>query len=356
MSPLVFRPILKRIRWGGRRLGDLLNKPIGPEADYAESWEVADHGDDQSIVTRGEFFGQTLHALVERQNVPLLGRHRGRQQFPLLVKFLDASDVLSVQVHPDDRLAKEFDATENGKTEAWVILDAAPESELYVGLKAGVTADDLRAALADGTIEKLLHRINVQAGDCVFVPAGTVHAIGAGVLLAEIQQSSDLTFRLYDWGRVGSDGQPRELHIEPALRCIDFDRGPVGPVEPTVLPSDHTLEELVRSPHFVLRRHRSREPFSIPPDDTCHVLVSLSGSGRLLCHDESRDNEVGGDETSDNETIEQETIEQETSEHETIEHETIELPRGQTVLLPAERSEVVVHPHDEITLLDASLP
>ncbi len=321
MSPLVFRPILKRIRWGGRRLGDLLNKPIGPEADYAESWEVADHGDDQSIVTRGEYSGQTLHALVERQNVPLFGRHAGQQQFPLLVKFLDASDVLSVQVHPDDRLAKEFDPQENGKTEAWVILDAAPAGELYAGLKAGVTADDLRAALAAGTVESLLHRINIQAGDCVFVPAGTVHAIGAGVLLAEIQQSSDLTFRLYDWGRVGSDGQPRELHIEPALRCINFDRGPVGPVEPTVLESDHTLEELVRSPQFVLRRHQAREPFAMGQDDAFHVLMSLSGSGRLLCDDA-----------------------------------TVDLPRGQSVLLPAERSEAVIYPDNEITLLEASLP
>ncbi len=326
MSPLVFQPILKRIRWGGRRLGDLLNKPIGPEADYAESWEIADHGEDQSVVTRGEFSGQTLHALVERQNVPLLGRHAGQHQFPLLVKFLDASDVLSVQVHPDDRLAKEFDPNENGKTEAWVILDAAPSSELFVGLKAGVTADDLRAALAAGTVESLLHRINVQAGDCVFVPAGTVHAIGAGVLLAEIQQSSDLTFRLYDWGRVGSDGLPRELHIEPALRCIDFDRGPVGPVAPTVLESDHTLEELVRSPHFVLRRHRSCEPFTMAQDDEFQVLMSLSGNGHLLWN-----SEAGG-------------------------HETIDLPRGQTVLLPAERPEVTVQPDGEITLLEASLP
>ncbi|MGD9853884.1 MAG: type I phosphomannose isomerase catalytic subunit, partial [Planctomycetaceae bacterium] len=277
---------------------------------------------DQSVVLHGEFAGKTLSELVQRQNLPLFGRHAGRTQFPLLVKFLDASDVLSVQVHPDDQLAKEFDPTENGKTEAWVIVDAAPGSELFVGFRRGVTEDELRAALRNGTVASLLHRIPVKAGDCVYVPAGTVHAIGAGVLLAEIQQYSDLTFRLFDWGRVGSDGRPRELHIESALRCIDFHRGPVEPIEPTPLESDHQLEELVRSPHFVLRRHRALEEFSMPQDDRFHVLLSLSGSGRLNC---------GAD--------------------------RIEMPRGQSVLLPAARPDVVINPSGGmITLLDASLP
>lgn len=321
MRPLVLQPILKRIRWGGRRLGEVLAKPIGPECDYAESWEVVDHGDDQSIVMNGEFSGWTLRELVLRQNLPLFGRHSGLLQFPLLVKFLDASDVLSVQVHPDDRLARSFDPIENGKSEAWVILDATPESELFVGFEPGVGEADLRASLEAGTVASLLHRISVRAGDCIFVPAGTVHAIGGGVLLAEIQQSSDLTFRLFDWDRVGSDGRPRELHIEEAIRCIDFRRGPVDPVLPKRLPSDHPLEELVASPHFVMLRHRPCEPFSMPEDNRFHILMSLSGTGRLECDGES-----------------------------------IPLPRGRTVLLPADRPPVVVAPTGELTLLDAHLP
>ncbi|MBX3440503.1 MAG: class I mannose-6-phosphate isomerase, partial [Planctomycetaceae bacterium] len=321
MRPLVFRPILKRIRWGGRRLGDLLGKPIGPESDYAESWEVVDHGSDQSVVTTGRHRGESLRSLVERQNVPLFGRHAGLSQFPLLVKFLDAGDVLSVQVHPDDALATKYDPSENGKTEAWVILDAAPGSLLYVGFQSGVTAVDLRHALARGAVDRLLHRFSVTAGDCIFVPAGTVHAIGAGVLLAEVQQSSDLTFRLDDWGRVDRDGRPRELHIEQALDCIDFQRGPVNPLTPILLESDHQLEQLICCDQFQMLRRRADRPFVLPDDDTCRILLTLSGSGRLSC-----------------------------------DAETFDLTCGQTVLLPAHRPPVVIHPDEEVTLLEASLP
>ncbi len=321
MQPLVFDPLLKRIRWGGQRLGSVLHKSIGPEADYAESWEIADHGADQSIVSGGEFAGLSLAQLVQQQNVPLLGRHAGRDQFPLLVKFLDATDVLSVQVHPDDRLAKEYDPTENGKTEAWVILDADADSKLFVGLKTGVTATDLRAALDDGTVEQVLHRLSVQPGDCVFVPAGTVHAISSGVLLAEIQQSSDLTYRLYDWGRMGADGQPREVHIEAALRCINFERGPVNPVCPVVFEGDHRHEELVRCPHFILQRHSGSKSFSMPHDDAFHVLMVLAGNGSLQ-----------------------------------TDHESLDLPLGKTVLLPADRTDIEIAPADDLVLLDAFLP
>ena len=321
MEPLVFEPLLKRIRWGGRRLGTVLGKPIGAESDYAESWEVSDHGDDQSIVVSGNFAGQTLSQLVNTQNVPLLGRHTGAKQFPLLVKYLDANEALSVQVHPDDKLAKQFDPSENGKTEAWVIIDSAPDSVLYVGFEEGVSETDIRAAADQGDVEPLLHRVQVQSGDCVFVPAGTVHAIGAGVLLAEIQQSSDITFRLNDWNRVGPDGQPRDLHIKEAIRCIDIDRGPVNPVQPRRIDADHTWEELVRCPYFVMQRHRSDRSFTMQADNACHVLMVLSGSGRLL-----------------------------------TEQGQTPLPLGQTVLLPAERTDVRIEPNGELAVLDAFLP
>lgn len=322
MHPLALNPILKRIRWGGRRLGDALGKPIGPESDYAESWEVADHADDQSVVEGGELNGWTLHRVVAERNRELFGRHAGRVQFPLLVKFLDASDRLSVQVHPDDALAHEFDPGENGKTEAWVVLDAAPGSLLYVGLLPEIDEGRLRDAVRNETLEQCLHAFTVKSGDCVFVPAGTVHAIGEGILLAEIQQSSNLTFRLFDWGRVGIDGKPRPLHVDQAMRCIDFDRGPVQPRTPVPVPdSAWKSEELVRCAYFVAQRHRPDSRHSCPPDDRFHVWMMLTGRARLSTADWSR-----------------------------------ELSTGQTLLLPAERDVMNVDPGSDCCILDAFLP
>lgn len=322
VQPLVFEPIFKRIRWGGRRLHTVLGKQIGPESDYAESWEISDHGDDQSIVRSGTYAGSTLSHLVKTQNLPLLGSSSGHRQFPLLVKYLDANDVLSLQVHPDDSLAGQFSRGENGKTEAWTVIEAAPDSVLYAGLREGVAEADVREAIASGGLEDLLHKISVSPGDCVFVPAGTVHAIGAGVLLAEIQQSSDITFRLFDWDRRDPGGRPRELHIEQAIRCIDFSRGPVEPVRPRGLASDHVQEELVDSEFFAIHRHKSREPFGFPLDDHFHVLMVLQGAG-VLSDSQCR----------------------------------IPLPTGQTVLLPADRNPITITPESgELTLLDAFLP
>ena len=308
LPALEFQPIFKRLRWGGERLGTLLKKPIGPHRDYAESWEIADHGEDQSIVVDGPFAGWTLHQLVRAQSAPLLGRHAGAARFPLLVKYLDAHDRLSVQVHPNDVQAARFGLNERGKTEAWVILQADPGSRLYVGLNRGVDRRGLEDAVARGTVEECLHSIPVAAGDCVHVPAGTVHAIGEGIVLAEIQQSSDLTFRLYDWGRVGSDGRPRPLHIAEALACTDFARGPVDAVTPKVVespgaslrsspghpvPDGGRVEELVRNRYFELRRHVSAAAIAIPREDRFRVLMLLGGDAELACGTRRRDFSFG---------------------------------------------------------------
>ncbi len=283
MQPLEFEPILKRIRWGSRRLGSVLGKPIGDETDYAESWEIADHGEDQSRVCDGHpWAGRTLNDLVESENEALFGRHAGRKQFPLLIKYLDACDHLSVQVHPDDQLARQFDPAENGKTEAWVIIDAEPGSRLYAGLKEGVDETTLRDALESGDCENCLHSFEVAPGDCLFIPAGTVHAIGAGILLAEVQQSSDLTFRLYDWGRVGADGKSREIHVEESIRCTDFTSGPVNPVVPETVKNDEvTTEQLVDCPFFVMHRHTTDQSFVLSHEDRFQVLMGLSGEAEL---------------------------------------------------------------------------
>jgi mannose-6-phosphate isomerase len=279
LPPLTFEPILKRIRWGGRRLGTLLHKPIGESQDYAESWEVADHADGQSHVASGPLVGQSLATLMLHHRGELLGRHAEAKQFPLLIKFLDANDWLSLQVHPDDLLAKKYDAGENGKTEAWVILDALPNSQICAGLKHGVTSAQLRESLTAGSVEQCLNLISVKPGDCIFVPAGTVHALGPGIVLAEIQQQSNLTFRLFDWGRVDASGKPRPIHVEESIACTDFRRGPVSAVQPIQLcDSSHACEELVCCDYFVIRRHRFPDPVRIVTGDRFRILMSLQGN------------------------------------------------------------------------------
>jgi mannose-6-phosphate isomerase len=318
MGPLEFQPIFKRIRWGGRRLATVLGKAIGPESDYAESWEISDHGADQSIVSTGPLAGWTLRRLIDERSAELLGRHAGLKQFPLLLKFLDASDRLSVQVHPNDEQARRYDPQERGKTEAWVILDALPGSCVYTGLNPGVTRATLEAALADRTVERCLHRVVVRAGDCLFIPAGTVHAIGEGVLLAEVQQSSDLTFRLFDWNRTGSDGKPRPLHIEQALDCINFLQGPVGPQTPLgTREGAATIEQLVECQYFTIRRITTETPFTLSNDDRCRLWMILAGEG-------------------------------------TLQADTGEMPikRGTTVMIPASVCEAKIVPRTPVVLLD----
>lgn len=277
-QPLVFEPVFSRRRWGGRKLKDLLGKAIGPEEDYAESWEIADHADGQSIISEGPSAGTSLSQLLESFNSEILGRVSGQSQFPLLIKYLDANDWLSLQVHPNDQQAKQFNPLENGKTEAWVILHAEPTSQICCGLKAGVTADDLRRRLQDGTVQEALHIFPAVVGDCVFVPAGTVHAIGPGIVLAEVQQQSNLTFRLYDWDRLDANGKGRELHIEESIECIDFDRGPVDPTKAVALSRHgYAFEELARCPYFSIRRHNTVDEFSIALDNRFRILMVTSG-------------------------------------------------------------------------------
>jgi mannose-6-phosphate isomerase len=282
LYPLSFEVILKSLIWGGRRLGTVLKKPIGDGDHYAESWEIADHGDDVSHVRDGPLAGSTLRDLVKSRSDELLGSAVAhgmseRRQFPLLVKFLDANDVLSVQVHPDDERARRL-AGDNGKTEVWVVVHAEPGSLIYAGLKAGVSRREFAAAMADGGVEPLLHRFEPRAGDCVLVPAGTVHAIGAGVLVAEIQQMSDATFRIYDWERVGSDGRPRELHPAQALESIDFSLGPVDPIRVEAESiAEGTRERLAACPYFALERFRLTGSMRIGRNDRFTILIALGG-------------------------------------------------------------------------------
>ena len=279
MPPLRLQPLFKQRPWGGKRLAQQWRKPDQNSYGWAESWEVVDLGEDQSRVLGGPFNGRLLHDLVSASPDELLGRHAACGQFPLLLKFLDAAETLSVQVHPNDAQATVIAAGQRGKSEAWVILFAAPHSRMCIGLKPDIDRATLERHLAVDTVEQCLHSISVKAGDVISVPVGTIHAIGAGIALAEIQQPSDLTLRLFDWNRRDAQGQQRSLHIEHALQCIDFSRGPISPHLPReVASSDHRCEELISNELFLWRRHTAiGQRFQLPDEDRCRIVSLIAG-------------------------------------------------------------------------------
>ena len=282
MHPLLFQPIYRRYLWGGRGFATHLGRDLPPGDDYAESWEVVDRAGDQSVVSAGPLAGQSLGALVRGHGADLLGRHAGLGAFPLLFKFLDARSDLSVQVHPDDARAARLDPPDRGKTEAWYVIDAAPGARLWAGLRAGTDRALLAAALRAGRCDEVLHAVEPRPGDCIFVPAGTVHAIGAGLLVAEIQQSSDVTYRLHDWNRTGPDGRPRTLHVEAGLEAVTG-FAPVGPARRTPT-DDDAAWRLVDCPYFVLDEVSPEGPWHVGGDDRCHLLAVVGGEARLGEH------------------------------------------------------------------------
>jgi mannose-6-phosphate isomerase len=221
LYPLTFRPIFKERVWGARNLERLYGKKLPAAVPIGESWEISDRLGDVSVVANGPLAGKDLHWLVQQHRAELLGDVKleaGR--FPLLIKLLDAQEKLSLQVHPP--AAKAAELRGDPKTEMWFIADAIPGAELYVGLKRGVTRADFERRIGDGNVAECFHRVPVQAGDSMFLPSGRVHAIGAGLVIFEIQQNSDTTYRVFDWNRVGLDGKPRELHVPQSLASIDF--------------------------------------------------------------------------------------------------------------------------------------
>lgn len=277
MTPLRFVPFLRPMVWGGRRLGELLGKPLPTPEKYGESWEVSDHPAHASVVADGPLAGRTLRQLMEHDRAALLGPEAEKYTtFPWLVKFLDAWDWLSVQVHPDTETVTRLWPGEGSKTEAWLVLDAAPGSKVWAGLLPGVGEAELRAALAAGTVADCLHQFTPRPGDCLFLPAGTVHAVGGGVLMAEVQQTSDATFRLFDWNRRDAQGRARQLHIEEALASIHWSRGPVQPVQAF----DGTgRRQLVKCPYFHLEFVRIAGEFTPGGRGQLEMLVIVEGEG-----------------------------------------------------------------------------
>ena len=236
LYPLLFEPIYQYRLWGGRRLSDLLSAPLPSDGPIGEAWILSDRDDHASMVANGPLKGQTIGQLLKHWPEQLLGKTAQRfHRFPLLLKFLDAHEMLSVQVHPSDAHTELLPTGETGKTEAWVVLEAGAESRLYAGLKPGTTAEDLQRALTNGAVADHLIYFTPKFGDGVFLPAGIVHALGGDIVVFEVQQNSDVTFRLYDWDHIDpKTGHSRALQVDQALACIDFAQGAVGPVIPLV--------------------------------------------------------------------------------------------------------------------------
>lgn len=252
LYPLTFHPAFKERVWGGRNLERLYQKQLPPGLPIGESWEISDRPEAVSVIARGPLAGKDLRWLMEYERAALLGEtpaFNGR--FPLLIKILDAQDTLSMQVHPPAAVAAQLRG--EPKTEMWYIADAAPGAGLFVGLKHGVTRVEFERKLNEKTVADCVHRHAVQAGDAMFLPSGRIHAIGAGNLIFEIQQNSDTTYRVFDWNRLGLDGQPRQMHVEQSLACIDFDD-----FEPPLIRGQFTgnaavqVRTLVRDPLFIV--------------------------------------------------------------------------------------------------------
>jgi mannose-6-phosphate isomerase len=320
LPPLTLERKLDSRIWGGETLGPWLGL-ADPPAQLAESWQIYEH----NRIAGGPFDGRTLADLTTEHGAALVGTRsfeRYGADFPLLAKFIDAADDLSVQVHPDDTYAHSVEAASgfHGKTEAWYILRAAPGADLIHGLAAPSDRERFAAAVGDGTLMQLLRRVAVAPGDAVFVPAGTVHAISGGIMLFEIQQKSDLTYRVYDYDRRDAQGNPRELHLERALDVIDYGAPPPAKVAPQALGDGRTL--LVTCPYFAMERWEISGSSAWETQPTSFVILTIiEGAAELDWGDG-----------------------------------VLELRRGESVVLPASLGDYQLHPQPEATLLACYVP
>ena len=315
-KPFLLKPVGKDYLWGGRRLNDDFSKDI-PLQPLAETWECSTHPDGPSGVASGEFKGLSL-AEVLRLQPELLGRHyAGLGELPILIKLIDAKKDLSVQVHPDDEYAFKHEQGQRGKTEMWYVLDASRDAQLVYGFSHDIERAALEKSLLDGTVEKYLQKVPVHSDDIFLIKPGTVHAIGAGALIAEIQESSNLTYRLFDYNRVDKNGKKRELHIEKALAVVNM-QGSARPKQPLRVLKyrrGYAAEMLCRCKYFQVERvlvntERCRELASFQSNsDSFQVLLCTNGCGIMTFGD----------------------------------GEVLQLFRGDCVFLPADSVEVKVH-------------
>ena len=313
-QPIRFEPIFRSYIWGGDRLASQLGKKPPGSGIWAESWEIVDHREGESVVSEGHLAGWTLRQLIESFPLEILGKDAPSERFPLLLKYLDCERVLSVQVHPNDEYGEKMAQPDRGKTEAWYVIEAVPGAKLYAGLKPGVDRQTLEKAVAEERTEDCLHVLYPNPGDCVYIPAGTLHALGEGLLVAEIQQASDCTFRLYDWNRVDKDGKPRQLHIEQALEVTDFQSGPIQAVEKTK-PLTNQARRLVECDKFVLDEYDRAGGYEIQSNQWAIVTVP-KGSASIRSQ-----------------------------------QETFEMSRGQSLLVPAACKDAILEVHEQSVVL-----
>lgn len=324
LYPLRFEPIYQYRLWGGRRLASLLDAPLPSDGPVGEAWLLSDRNDHASKIANGRLQGKTIGQVMAQSQEHLMGKLARRfQRFPLLLKFLDAQKMLSVQVHPGYAGARPPATDGTAKTEAWVVLDAGKESRIYAGLKPHTTADILRQSVTNGTLADHLVSIAPRPGDGVFIPAGTVHSLGGDIVVFEVQQNSDTTFRLYDWSHVDpKTGLPRKLEVEKALACVDFVDGAAGlitPVEEGEVPVKR--ERIFDCDAFQLWRRHGDSPFTVGAVDVPRVLVCIEGTGR-------------------------------------IEHvaNTYAIRKGEVWLLPAVTGACTLRPSGTVTLLEIAIP
>ena len=323
LYPLKFEPIYQYRIWGGRRLNSLVNKPLPQKDPIGEAWILSDRDDHPSKVTEGKLKGKTISYLMEHAEEQLLGKLTGKfKRFPLLLKFLDCQQVLSVQVHPSDGLKKYIPKGESGKTEAWVVLETGKDALIYAGLKPGTTAEKIKTSLKEHKVGDDLASFKPNVGDSVLIKAGTVHTLN-DVVVFEVQENSDITYRLYDWDRVDEKtGKPRNLQVKEALACIDFTKTDIKPVEPIIKTGEPVHRELlIQNEHFDLWRINSSYPFMVGKAAVPRVLVCIDGEGDLEC-----DNEF------------------------------VTLSKGEVILLPAACGACPFVPKGDITLLELALP
>ena len=323
LYPLRFEPIYQYRLWGGRHLAKLLTAPL-PSGPIGEAWLLSDRDDHQSRVTNGPLKGRSIGQLLQQFPKQIMGKLAGRfPRFPLLLKFLDVHEMLSVQVHPTKANTNLLPAGETPKTEAWVVLEAGTQSRIYAGLRPNTTEADLRMALTNGTVADHLACLTPKPGDAIFLRAGTVHSLGGDLVVFEIQQNSDVTFRLYDWDHIDpKTGKPRALQVDKAMACIDFAEGPVSLVEPVVEATTPVQRErLFHCEHFWLWRLRGESPFSVGAANVPRVLVCIEGAGQV---------EHGG--------------------------VTYNVAKGDVFLLPAVVGACTFRPHGAVNVLEIAIP
>lgn len=290
-KPFLLRPSGKDYLWGGNRLNDEFEKNIDL-APLAETWECSTHPDGPSYVCSGEYEGMILKDVL-KEHPEYLGSHPDTNgELPILIKFIDAASDLSVQVHPTDEFAKEHENGQLGKSEMWYVLDASPQAKLIYGLNNNVSKDQMIDALANGTVEKYLQKVPVNKDDLFFIKAGTIHAIGAGTLVAEIQENSNITYRLYDYDRVDKNGNKRELHIDKAIQAANLNSSaePKQPLRVLRYSSGVARELLCRCKYFEVNRmlvntERRKTVIFKSDDMSFRVLLCINGCGTVSFSD-----------------------------------------------------------------------